>query len=49
MGSVGSKRWVVWLDKGGRKGDGRRCGAVMGKEPDALVSLTEMEVKCSFM
>lgn len=43
MGSVGSIRRVVWQDEGGR------CWVVMGQEPDAPVSLTEMEVKCSFM
>lgn len=43
MGPVGSERWVV------RQDDGGRGGVVMGQEADAPVSLTEMEVKCSFM
>lgn len=29
--------------------EGRRSSVVMGHKPDAPLSLTEMEVKCSFM
>lgn len=41
-GSAGSKRWVAWQGKGDSEGGGVRL-------EHAPVSLTGMEVKCSFM
>ena len=46
MGPVGSKGWKVWQDE---EEGVFFFFVVMGQEPDAPVSLTEMEVKCSFM